>query len=156
MFATCAALRCGVIAMHTRGLPSEWAAQPRWPDEDVLPCVSAGLRDRMHAATDAGVARERIVLDPGFGFGKAGTENWALLRDFESLRQLGRPLIVGLSRKGFLSPRGTPETAQERDDLTHTADTIAILAGTHLVRVHDVRGALRSATIADAVRQSKT
>ena len=87
MPATCAALQCGVIVMHTRGLPSEWASQPRLRDQDVLPCVSEGLRDRLGAAIGAGVARERIVLDPGFGFGKRGAENWALLRGFESFSE---------------------------------------------------------------------
>ena len=113
--------------------------------------MSPGLRDRLRAAIDAGVARERVVLDPGFGFGKVGRENWALLRDFEALREFDRPLMAGLSRKGFFSPRGLSEPAHQRDDLTHTADTIAILAGAHLVRVHDVRGAVRAARVADAV-----
>jgi dihydropteroate synthase len=154
MLSACAALQCGVIVMHTRGLPSQWAAQARLRNEDVLLSVSSGLRGRLIAATDAGVARERVVLDPGFGFGKLGAENWALLRGFESLTQLDRPLMAGLSRKGFLSVPGVSESAGERDDLTHTADTIAILSGAHLVRVHDVPGAVRAASIADrALRQ---
>lgn len=152
MLATCAALSCGVIVMHTRGLPSQWASQPRLQDRDVVPVVAAGLQERLDAAMHAGIARERVVLDPGFGFGKLGVENWALLRGFETLQQLDQPLMAGLSRKGFLSPTGVSEPAQQRDDLTHTAGMIAVMAGAHLVRVHDVRGALRSVAIADAVR----
>ena len=152
MFATCAGLGCGLIVMHTRGLPSEWAAQPRLQDDEVIPAVAAGLRERLDAALRAGVACDRILLDPGFGFGKLGAENWALLRGFSRLGELGRPLLAGLSRKGFLALPGTAEPANERDGATHAADTVAILAGAHLVRVHDVRGAVRAAAVADAVR----
>ena len=151
LFATCAALACGVIVMHTRGLPSEWASQPRLPGEEVVSSVITGLRERLGSALEAGIDPERIVLDPGFGFGKLGAENWALLRGFSSLSRLDRPLMAGLSRKGFLSAPGTTEPASERDDLTHAADTVAIMAGAHLVRVHDVRGAVRAAAIADGV-----
>ena len=153
MFATCAAAACGIVVMHTRGLPSAWAALPRLLDRDVVPTVLAGLGQRLSAALAAGVKEERIVLDPGFGFGKRCGENWALLRGFEHLQQLGRPLMAGLSRKGFLS---APDAADERDDLTHAAGTIAIVAGAHLLRVHDVRGAVRAAAIADAVLQAGT
>jgi dihydropteroate synthase len=141
--------------MHTRGLPSEWASQARLRNDEVLPAVLAvlaGLAERLSAALDAGIASECVVLDPGFGFGKVGSVNWALLRNFESLQSFDRPLIVGLSRKGFLSAPGTTEPANERDDLTHAADTVAILAGAHIVRVHDVRGAVRAAAVADAAR----
>ena len=152
MFSACAGLGCGVVVMHTRSLPSEWASQSRLQDKDVVPTVVAGLQHRLDAALRADIARDRIVLDPGFGFGKLGADNWALLRDFEQLQQIGRPLIAGLSRKGFLSPPGASEAARERDDLTHTANAIAMMAGAHIVRVHDVRGALRSASVADAIR----
>ena len=151
MFGVCAELGCGVVVMHTRGLPSEWASQARLQDADVLPTVTANLQQRLDVAMAEGVGRERIVLDPGFGFGKRGAENWALLRHFDELQRLGAPLLAGLSRKGFLSAPDVSEAARERDDLTHAANTIAILAGAHIVRVHDVRGAVRAASVADAV-----
>ena len=108
------------------------------------------MRGRMQAAVGAGVERERLIADPGFGFGKRGEENWALLGGFARLRALRLPLLAGLSRKGFLSA-ANHEAAAERDDLTHAADTIAIVSGAHVVRVHDVRGAVRCATVADSV-----
>lgn len=151
MLQTCAELGCGVILMHTRGLPSEWAQQPRLREDEIVPMVLAGLQERLRSAHAAGIARERIVLDPGFGFGKRGAENWALLRGLHPLHSLGYPVLAGLSRKGFLSQEGSREAAAERDDLTHTADTLAIAAGAHMVRVHEVRGAVRSAAVADAV-----
>ena len=149
MFATCAALRCGFVLMHTRGLPSAWASQERLPLEKLASTVAAGLLERLQAATQAGIARERILLDPGFGFGKRGAENWALLHQFAALRQLDRPLMAGLSRKGFLAPAGSTQPAAQRDDLTHAANAIAIVAGAHAIRVHDVPGAVRCAFVAD-------
>ena len=156
MFAACASLRCGVVVMHTRGLPTEWASQVRLADQEVARAVANGLQERLHAAVHAGIAPERIVLDPGFGFGKLGAENWAMLRNLASLSQVGRPMMAGLSRKGFLSAQGMSELPDERDDLTHAADTIAIMAGANLVRVHDVRGAVRAAAVADTVLNAST
>jgi dihydropteroate synthase len=146
MLVTCAALRCGAVVMHTRGLPSEWASQQALAADQVVPLVLDGLRERVAAALSAGIARERIVIDPGFGFGKRGAENWALLAGFERLQELGFPMLAGLSRKGFLDPS---KTAVERDEATHAAHTVAIRAGAHIVRVHDVRGAMLSASATD-------
>ncbi len=150
MFATCAGLGCGVIVMHTRGLPSEWAAHAPLAPELVVPTVLAGVNVRLQAALNAGIAQDRLALDPGFGFGKRGAENWALLAGLRSFEALGLPLMVGLSRKGFLSV-DPHEDAGGRDDLTHAANVCAILSGAHLMRVHDVRGAVRSAAVADAL-----
>ncbi len=149
MLATCVALRCGVVVMHTRGLPGDWALQTPLPKDEVVPTVLAELRKRLDAAQQAGVQRECIVADPGFGFGKRGTENWALLAGFADLAGLAFPLLAGLSRKGFLAPE-TP--AAERDPQTHAADVAALLSGVHLLRVHDVAGAVRTAAVADAIR----
>lgn len=146
MLATCADLRCGVVVMHTRGLPSEWTAQPPIASDAVVPLVVEGLRERVAAALAAGIARERIAVDPGFGFGKRGEENWALLAGLKQLQTLDLPLLVGLSRKGFLAPS---KSAATRDAATHAADAKAIRAGAHIVRVHDVRGAMLSASATD-------
>ncbi len=153
MFATCAELGCGLIVMHTRGLPSEWAAQPALSNKEVLPAVLQGLHQRLQAATDAGVSSDRIVADPGFGFGKRGEENWVLLAGLQQMHALQVPALTGLSRKGFLeSPlKQGHAPAAERDDITHAANTLAIAAGTHILRVHDVRGAVRAAAVADVV-----
>jgi dihydropteroate synthase len=145
MMPTCAGLRCGLVVMHTRGLPAEWASQQPLTSADVITSVMEGLRERITAATVAGVPRERIVIDPGFGFGKRGNENWALLADLNQLRELGLPLLAGLSRKGFLGPS---KPAAERDHATHSADLTAIQAGAHILRVHDVHGAIQSLSAA--------
>ena len=161
MAGTVAELGCGLILMHTRGLPSEWAGQSALADSDLLPQMTRELHSRKQTAVAAGIAPGRIVLDPGFGFGKRGAENWALLSRFSDLNGLGYPLLAGASRKGFLahaavqgSPTqaGTsPQPASARDLATHAAHTAAILAGAHLIRVHDTRGARESADVADAI-----
>src|SRR5262249_44628001 len=100
MAKTVAELKCGAVLMHMRGRPDEWRNQP--PASDIVVLVKRELRDWADAATMAGVKRERIVLDPGFGFGKNFEENFPLLRRFEELHQLRYPLLAGVSRKSFV------------------------------------------------------
>jgi dihydropteroate synthase len=153
MAATCAALGCGVVAMHTRGRPAEWASLPALPPAEVVPTVARGLAAQRDAALSAGIAPARLVLDPGFGFGKRGAENYTLLMGLGSLAALGHPLLAGLSRKGFLgraSAGGAPVPAPQRDTATVAAGTIAILMGASLLRVHCVARAMEAAAVADA------
>ena len=100
--AVCAEFGAGVVLMHTRGRPDEWSAQPQLEPDALLAMVREGLAASMAAAERAGVAREAIVLDPGYGFGKRFDENYALLARQAELLALGRPLLAGLSRKSFL------------------------------------------------------
>jgi len=160
MAGACAELRCGVVLMHSRGTPQEWATLPPIPPQEVMPTVLAGLRESIFAAQQGGVARERIVLDPGFGFGKIGEENYALLAGFEELRQLGLPVLSGTSRKGFLALTlapfygGSAASAEARVHATTAANVASVLAGAHILRVHDVRAAAESAAVANAILQS--
>jgi len=157
MAAVCAELHCGVVAMHTRGRPSAWKTQPRLDPDEVLPLVRDGLQQQLEQAQAAGLERERVVLDPGFGFGKVGEENYPLLAGMDELLALGRPLVAGLSRKSFLGRTlaGPNSSAAlpvgERGNASLAATTAAILAGASVVRVHDVRPALEAARIADAI-----
>ncbi len=141
----------GVVLMHTRGRPSEWAALPSLEPAGVAPMIVEQLQQRLAAARTAGIAAETILLDPGFGFGKRGEENIALLASFETLHELGRPLLVGLSRKGFLaSPKRQDDAGSEaRLQATIAGNTAAILAGAHMLRVHDVPAAQSAASVAD-------
>jgi dihydropteroate synthase len=156
MAATCAELKCGVILMHARGRPNEWKSLPRLTPDEVLPLVERELAARRSAALAAGIAADRIVLDPGFGFGKVQDANYPLLRGLPELAALGQPLLAGISRKSFLGhtlaplygPAGAPASA--RDHATLAAGTIAILMGASLVRVHQVRATAEAALIADA------
>ncbi|HEX4663753.1 MAG TPA: dihydropteroate synthase, partial [Terriglobales bacterium] len=96
-----AAKQCCCVLMHTRGRPEEWKSLPPLSPEQVLPLVLSDLRRLCDRATFAGVARERIVLDPGFGFGKRMGENFPLIAHLAELHQLGFPLLSGTSRKSF-------------------------------------------------------
>src|SRR5271168_2357185 len=102
MAAAIASTGCGLVLMHTRGRPEDWALQQRLAHDDVLPTVFAGLMQQLALAEAAGIPDEKIVADPGFGFGKRGAENWALLAGMARLHELGRPLLAGVSRKSFL------------------------------------------------------
>jgi dihydropteroate synthase len=155
MGATCAELKCGVILMHARGRPYEWKSLPRLTPDEVLPLVKHELAERLSAAIAAGIAVERIVLDPGFGFGKVQDANYPLLRGLPDLATLGQPLLAGVSRKSFLGHTltplyGTAAPVSARDHATLAGNTIAILMGASLVRVHQVRAAAEAALIADA------
>jgi dihydropteroate synthase len=157
MAATCAALACGVVLMHTRGRPQEWRTLPALAPAEVTPLVLRELGERAHAALAAGIAREAIVLDPGFGFGKSLDENFPLLAHLDALHALGYPLLAGLSRKGFLrrsldqAELTQSEPAHALQNATLAANTAAIHAGVHILRVHDVRPARDAAAIADRI-----
>ncbi len=151
MAATLASARCGAILMHTRGLPSQWSTQSPLVPDQVLPTVLQGLRERLAAARDAGIPDESIVLDPGFGFGKRGEENDLLLTGFAQLHQLGRPLLAGLSRKGFLTTAAPHANLDDRDRATRLANSRAIAAGAHILRVHEVKRARAALATQDPI-----
>lgn len=155
MAGTCAELQCGVVMMHTRGRPREWRDLPS--TTDVTAVVAHDLANRVQIALDSGVKRERIALDPGFGFGKRYEENYPLLARLDSLQRLGFPLLVGTSRKSFVGRtvgkrRGMEDApADERLYGSLAAMVATILCGVHIVRVHDVRPAVDAAAVADEV-----
>ncbi len=144
----CAAARCGVVLMHTRGRPEEWHALPALDPNQVVPHVRQALHHRLQQALDSGIERDRIVLDPGFGFGIIAGENYPLLAGLGQLSALGQPLLAGVSRKSFLAKNLPPE---RRGNASLAAATAAILAGAHLLRAHDVRPTREAATVADAI-----
>jgi dihydropteroate synthase len=125
--------------------------------DDVLPFVKRELGERLHAAIEAGVSRDRIVLDPGYGFGKLLDENYPLLARQGELRELGQPLLAGVSRKSFLARTlrplhgGKDVAMNERLYATVAATVAVILGGADMVRVHDVRPAVEATRIADAL-----
>jgi dihydropteroate synthase len=148
---TLAELKCGAILMHMRGRPDEWRNLP--PVTDIVTLVKRELADRVDAAMMAGIRRERIMLDPGFGFGKNFQENYPLLKRFEEFHQLRYPLLVGISRKSFigraLARDGKDAAINERIHGTLAAETVAILKGAHIIRTHDVRDCADAVRIAD-------
>jgi dihydropteroate synthase len=163
MSTTCAHLGCGAILMHTRGRPQDWPHLPPLAPDEILPLVLAELKGRLAAATFAGISSNKIVLDPGLGFGKRLDENYPLLAHLDQLHQLNLPILVGASRKGFLghtlsqSPNltyalsQTPPPPDARLHATNAAHVAAILAGAHIIRTHDVLPAVEAAAIADCI-----
>ena len=153
----CAEAKCGVILMHTRGLPHQWRTQPQLPADELLALVRNGLAESLATAQSASISAEAIVLDPGYGFGKRFNENYALLARQSELLALGRPILAGLSRKSFLGHtlsalhHGAPATPAQREAATVAAHTAAILNGASILRAHSVRPAVEAALIADAI-----
>ena len=153
MAATVAELGCGAVLMHMRGRPEEWRNLPA-PD-DVVALVGTELAEWAAAAVRAGVARQRIALDPGFGFGKNFEQNYPLLARLGELHQLGFPLVVGTSRKSFIGRAlrrdGRDAPVEERAFGTLAGETAAMLKGAHIIRTHDVKACVDAARIADAL-----
>ena len=144
-------LKCGAVLMHMRGKPDEWRNLPPLSDPAML--VKRELREWLDAALMAGMKRERIVLDPGFGFGKSFEQNYPLLKRFEEFHQLRCPLLVGVSRKSFigraLAKNGKDVPVDARLYGTLAAETAAILKGAHIIRTHEVKACADVVRIAD-------
>jgi len=153
MVKTLAAMKCGAVMMHMRGRPEEWRNLA--PVSDIVMLVRRELRDWVDVALMAGVKRERIVLDPGFGFGKSFEQNYPLLKRLDELHGLRYPLLVGVSRKSFigraLARNGKDATLEERLLGTIATETALILKGAHIIRTHDVRACADAVRIADIV-----
>jgi len=136
-----------LVLMHMRGEPKTMQAEPRY--EDVVSEVLGELSEAVEFAFAAGV--ERLIVDPGIGFGKRLADNLCLLKNLAVLRCLGCPVLVGLSRKSFLGAvTGAP--VEDRLPASIAADTLAILSGADIVRVHDVREAVQTVRLLLAVR----
>jgi dihydropteroate synthase len=118
--------------------------------EAVMTDVDRGLRQSMDLARAAGVAADRVILDPGLGFGKTTDQNLEIVRRLGELRSLGRPLLVGPSRKSFIG-KTLDLPADRRLEGTAAAVALSIAGGADLVRVHDVRSMVRVARMADAI-----
>ena len=147
-----AASDAAVCLMHKQGSPQTMQAQPQY--QDVVAEVLQFLRARLAAAEAAGIARVRIVVDPGFGFGKTLAHNLALLRGLGAFNELGVPVLAGLSRKSML---GTI-TGQDVEHRVHASVAAALLAvqhGAKIVRVHDVRATVDALKVWQAVNTEK-
>jgi dihydropteroate synthase len=157
MARTIAEIKCGAVLMHMRGRPEEWHSLP--PPGDVVLLVKRELREWVEAAVLAGVRRERIAIDPGFGFGKSFEQNYPLLARFQDLQSLGFPLVAGTSRKSFLgrtlAKDGKDAAVADRLYGNLAAHTALILKGAHILRAHDVKAAVEAARVADAIVEAR-
>jgi dihydropteroate synthase len=132
---TVAAFDAAVCLMHMQGEPRTMQKEPHY--EDVVGEVAAFLSERVAAAEAAGIARERIAIDPGFGFGKTVAHNFELLRHLDRIAGLGLPVLAGWSRKSTLGAI-TGRNAQDRLAASLAAALLAVERGARIVRVHDV------------------
>jgi dihydropteroate synthase len=146
--ALCGERDCVVVLMHMQGTPRTMQEDPTY--DDVVEDVKSFLAERIEFAVGAGIAEERIWIDPGIGFGKTVRHNLELLHRLGELRELGRPIVVGTSRKRFL---GTI-TGREVDDrlgATIASNVLAMTAGADVLRVHDVAEVRQAMVVAEAV-----
>lgn len=137
----------GLILMHSRGTPATMDSLARYPDGNVAATVRDELLGRVRLALDAGIPRDRLVLDPGFGFAKTDAQNEELLRDLGLLAATGYPVLAGLSRKRFIGARllartGCVFSPSERDAESAAAALEAARRGAVLLRVHNVPATL--------------
>jgi dihydropteroate synthase len=141
-----------IVLMHTRGRPERMYEQASYLD--VIGEVLDELRESMTFAKKSGIAADRILLDPGFGFAKDADQSFELLARFSEFAELGRPLVAGPSRKSFLSrPFGRTIPAADRDWATAAAVAAAVLGGAHIVRVHAVGQMVQVARVSDEIRR---
>ncbi len=134
---------CALVLMHNQD-GTEYAG-------DLMDEIKRFLRQAVHRALEAGVPRERVLIDPGIGFGKTAEQNWVVMRRLAELRELGQPILVGTSRKSFI---GKLLDLPVSDRLEGTSATVAaaVLRGADVVRVHDVLEMTRVARVADHMR----
>jgi len=141
----------GLVVMHLRGRPREMYREAAYTAlvEDVRRELDASVR----SAIDAGVARERVLIDPGLGFAKRAEQTFEVLAALPELRTLDRPVVVGPSRKSFLQQAIGERPPDQRDWGTAAAVTAAVLMGAHIVRVHAVAEMVQVVKVADKLRQ---
>jgi dihydropteroate synthase len=150
MAETVAQAGASVCLMHMQGTPRTMQDEPRY--DDVVAEVAAFLEERLEAAVAAGIAEERVLLDPGIGFGKTTEHNLELLRRLDAVTALGRPVVVGFSRKRSLGRLlGDPEAATGPLPASLAAAVAAYERGATLLRVHDVRETVEALAVARAV-----
>jgi len=142
----------GLVLMHIRGVPATMQSDPRYGDAAAE--VAAALRDRLARARAAGIAESSIALDPGIGFGKTARHNFELLARLEEIAALGRPVLVGVSRKSFLAAP-EPLALDQRLEAGLAATAVSVFLGARIVRTHDVAPTVRAVRIADALRDAR-
>ena len=139
----------GVCLMHMQGTPQTMQDNPQY--DNVVNDISDFLAARLQACMDVGIAKNRILLDPGFGFGKTRAHNIALIRQLESFAALGQPLLVGLSRKSVLG-KMTSNDVDTRLYASIAASVIAAQKGAKILRVHDVTATVEALKVVSAIQ----
>lgn len=142
----------GLVLMHMKGTPRTMQDDPTYGD--VVSEVRDFLAERLAQATAAGVAEERVWIDPGIGFGKTVSHNLELIERLDELRSLGRPVVLGASRKTFLG-KLTDREVEDRVPASLAVAVLGVARGANVLRVHDVAATKDAVTIAEAVLESR-
>ena len=140
--------RAPVVLMHMRGTPKDMQRDPQY--DDLLGEVHAFLQERIHWAQGKGVAQDRIIVDPGIGFGKTLAHNLAIIKHLAHFRSLGKPILLGTSRKAFIG-RILDAEVEQREEGTAATVAVGIWNGANIVRVHDVSKMVAIARMTDAI-----
>ncbi len=144
--------KVGVCLMHMLGTPQTMQKDPQY--DDVTAEVSTFLQARLSSLLEKGVAANRIVLDPGFGFGKRTVHNLSLVKGLPALRALGQPLLVGLSRKSVLGKVVGAEDKSQRLHASVAASVVSVMKGALIVRVHDVKATVEALKVVNAIENA--
>ena len=141
-----------VIVMHIKGTPKDMQTHPVY--EALIPEIMDYLRCSIRLAADSGIPEDRVIIDPGIGFGKTVDHNLEIIKNLKEFTLLGRPVAIGVSRKSFIGKLlgGAPPSA--RMEGTAAAVAISIVNGAHIVRVHDVKEMAKVARVADAIKRA--
>jgi dihydropteroate synthase len=142
-----------VVIMHIKGTPKNMQVNPTY--EALIPEILQYFRECIESAVNAGVSENLIAIDPGIGFGKTFDHNLAILNNLQEFTQLGKPIMVGPSRKAFLGRLIDKAPADERIEGTAAAVAISIIKGANIVRVHDVKEMAKVAKVADAIKRER-
>jgi dihydropteroate synthase len=148
-----ARLDAPIVLMHSQGTPKTMQDNPYYGD--VIREVRAALQERVESALQAGVKKERIILDPGIGFGKRKQDNFDLLAHLDVFVELGFPVLLGTSRKRFMGSLCNVEEPAELVTATAVTTALGVMAGVKLFRVHDVKENRQAADVAWAIKQSR-
>ncbi len=144
--------RCKIVIMHTRGTPKDMQKDTRY-DRDIVAEVHDFLKTRIEELIAAGVGRENIIIDPGFGFGKSVEDNIRLIARLGEFRDLGCPILTGVSRKSAIGEITGEPVPEKRLPGTAALVAISVANGSDIVRVHDVEFMRKAALVGDAVRR---
>jgi dihydropteroate synthase len=141
-----------LVMMHMRGRPNDMYEKANYAN--VVGEVAAELQERIDHAIGMGIPADHLILDPGLGFAKRAEHSWSTLAGLDQLTALGRPLLIGVSRKSFLTKATGPLEPAERDWASAAAVTASILSGAHIIRVHRVAEMVQVARVSDAIREA--
>lgn len=153
MASTVASYQVPVVVMHIQGRPRDMQKNPVY--EALIPEILDHLRRSIRIASDAGISGDLIIVDPGIGFGKTYDHNLEIISNLHALSFLGKPILVGVSRKAFIGKILGDVPPGERIEGTAAAVAASIMNGAHMVRVHDVKAMVRVARVVDAIKRER-